>query len=42
MRNVKRNVALVGSSAVIAAVGLGGVISAQADTSGTPLRVRVS
>jgi len=36
MRNLKRNVALVGSTAVIAAAGLGGVMSAQADTSSTP------
>ena len=36
MRNLKRNVALVGSTAAIAAVGLGGVMSAQADTSSTP------
>jgi hypothetical protein len=38
MRNLKRNVALVGATGVIAAAGLGGVMSAQANTStsGTP------
>ncbi len=32
MRNLKRNVAVVGASAIIAALGLGGVMSAQAST----------
>ena len=36
MRNLKRNGAVVGAGAVIAALGLGGVMSAQADTNPTP------
>ena len=36
MRNLKRNVALIGSTAVIAAAGLGGITTAQADNSTNP------
>ena len=36
MRNLKRNVALIGSTAVIAAAGLGGIMTAQADNSTNP------
>lgn len=36
MRNLKRNGAVVGASAVIAALGLGGVMSAQASPTPTP------
>ena len=32
MRNIKRNAALIAASAVIGALGIGGVMSAQADT----------
>lgn len=36
MRNLRRNAAVVGGTAVITALGLGGVMSAQADTATTP------
>ena len=38
MRNLKRNVAVVGASAIIAALGLGGVMSAQASNVPAPSR----
>lgn len=36
MSNIKRNLALIGSTAVIASVGIGGVMAAQADTGTAP------
>ena len=36
MSNIKRNLALIGSTAVIASVGIGGVMAAQADTGKSP------
>jgi len=39
--NLKRNVAIVASAAVIAALGLGGVMSANADTGTTPSNTTV-
>jgi hypothetical protein len=36
MSNIKRNLALIGATAVIASVGIGGVMAAQADTGTSP------
>lgn len=42
MRNLKRNAALVGASAIVAALGLGGVMSAQASNSPAPEHSQVT
>ncbi|MCW2764697.1 MAG: hypothetical protein JWO11_656, partial [Nocardioides sp.] len=36
MRNVRRNLALIASTAVIGTVGIGGVMTAQANTNNAP------
>ncbi len=41
MRNLKRNAAVVGASAIIAALGLGGVMSAQASGTHAPSHSQV-
>ncbi|MGI8521887.1 MAG: hypothetical protein ACR2JU_01715 [Nocardioidaceae bacterium] len=41
MRNLKRNAAAVGASAIMAALGLGGVMSAHANTTSPPSHAQV-